>query len=414
MSGLEQRNQYEFTPYRHSASDMYRGMPNQDRKHAVENQDEHPQPRLMRIYKRLAVLVPKMPRDADGGADASYVRGALAVEGIDVDKLSLECLAELLARCDISATGFPSFGDFVMCFKRPQDAAVIAAAAAAGSLSREDSELLAAEDAAAASARRAREADALAQVYARRAEQLARVYAKGNRSAEELAKIYARGARLHAGYLQPGLSRQMNTAEVPLTAEVLARVAGGERTMPGPLSRPDGYRLDESGSYMGILPGLEHHRAWGEEDYREELDNGNWVVLGGHERSDDGDARDASIFGGGGVAGAGNAAGGTKGFGSAAGGGAIPDISDGNTQYFATPGGDGDWLKTFGSMSGGGLMARGNPASAGEALANPMVGGKPSNTRKQSDRRAFHVAKGHAIVPSPNKAGPASSWRKFA
>ena len=78
---------------------------------------------------------------------------------------------------------------------------------------------------------------------------------------EALARAYGRGVRLHAGYLTAGLARGQNTGDRPLTSEVLARIPGppmAERTREG---FPDGYQLDLSGSYLGIIPGLERHRS---------------------------------------------------------------------------------------------------------------------------------------------------------
>ena len=78
--------------------------------------EEHP---LKMAYDRLSRLVPQMPRTNDGFADQTYVRAALSVEGVDDNALSVKGFAELLALCDTSPAGFPSFGDFVLCLSRP-------------------------------------------------------------------------------------------------------------------------------------------------------------------------------------------------------------------------------------------------------------------------------------------------------
>merc|ERR1712196_385808 len=76
-------------------------------------QDAHP---LQIVYDRLAMVLPRMPRDAEGHIDSTYARAALAVEGIDEQVLSTAGFSMLLAYCDVSTTGFPSFADFILCF----------------------------------------------------------------------------------------------------------------------------------------------------------------------------------------------------------------------------------------------------------------------------------------------------------
>ena len=409
-----QRNTFEWMPYL-----PHSGLPRapEDAASANGNQQagggggsgydrNHP---LRHLHARLAKLVPTLPRDADGCIDSAAFRAALAEMGIDTDHLELEGYVELLARCDMSPNGFPSFDEFVRCFRieMPHQGRGVAT-------------LLSAEGSQSAglwSARRARDAEELARMYSRRSADFAREYNLGNLSAEELAKIYARGARLHASQLQTFPRKGMNTAELPLTAEVLARVPGGEAAMPGLKSRPDGYRLDASGSYMGVLPGMARDASeWPPAEYKEvlaEAEDGTWgwVVK---------DSRPATADG---LAGLGGAGLGGAGLGGAGLGGAPSNGLGGG----GGPNGDEhDWLKTGGSLSGRGLgpgqfgntgraaSRAAGPNAGGEKLLNPMTGGRPSSTSgKESDRRSFHVAKGSGVVPSPRKAGPACHWRKF-
>lgn len=71
---------------------------------------------LLPAFEALAQLVPNLPRDAQGGPEEGSVRNALAHVGVD---LSMDGFAELLARCDVSPTGFPPFSDFLLCVSRP-------------------------------------------------------------------------------------------------------------------------------------------------------------------------------------------------------------------------------------------------------------------------------------------------------
>jgi hypothetical protein len=323
------------SPYRPASSSSVQ-VPATSMPVLAPTQQQHP---LNRVHERLALLIPQMPLDVEGRVDAAYVRGALAVEGIDEQTLSIEGFTELLARCDVSPTGFLSFADFVLCLSRPHrkgpmcqtyDVSLRATRTASSPVPSPPgkSQQLAAANAAAAS------------LSTRPREEL---------SAEELAQMYARGARLHAGYLQPGLPRQeINSTEVPVTPEVLARAAGGKKTMPGPLSRPDGYRLDESGSYIGTLPGMEQRSSRPIDFYQEQLVGGRWVTTGG------------------------------------------PSTSTGQ---------------------------EGTAAATMASDSTPGGGVAPSLQQSQAvasrDRRAMHVARGDAFVPSPSRAGPASGWRKF-
>lgn len=62
-----------------------------------------------------------------------------------------------------------------------------------------------------------------------------------------------------------GHQLEYNSKHIPLSAEINARVPGGRDAMHGIRSRlemADGYWFDQSGSFMGILPGLEDHRDW--------------------------------------------------------------------------------------------------------------------------------------------------------
>ena len=391
MTSWNQRNTFELSPYLHK--DGVAPAPEDSANSASKRNAGGDNDPMRLLYARLAKMVPKLPRDVDGGVDADAFRALLGYVGIDTDRLELEGYVELLARCDLSPAGFPSFDDFARCIRieMPHSARGVET-------------LLSAHDPSMMSDRRSRDAEELARLYARRSAEYARAYNGGNLSPEELAKIYARGARLHASQMHAGhhqLPRHgMNTAELPITAEVLARVPGGSVAMPGPLSRPDGYRLDTSGTYMGTLPGMAADASeWPPVEYKEVLAEGGdgtwgWVVKGEPKDISDG--------------GAGAGRGGTRG---------------GDDDY--------DWLKTspFGSLYGGshtgdgkfGNSGRADSRAAGpvavaggEKLLNPMSGGHSSSTSgKQSDRRSYHVARGDAIVPSPNKAGPASNWRKF-
>jgi len=71
---------------------------------------------LSSAYEWLAALVPTLPRDAEGNADEPHVRACLSEAGIDISE---DGLAEMLARCDVSPTGFPPFSDFLLCLSRP-------------------------------------------------------------------------------------------------------------------------------------------------------------------------------------------------------------------------------------------------------------------------------------------------------
>ena len=296
-------------------------------KPAKAQEDEHP---LKLAYDRLTKLVPHMPKDADGFAIPAYVRAALAVEGIDGSALSVNGFAELLAAIDVSPEGFPSFGDFVLALSRPHRDA-------------HGNERL-------PTARPSTAPQGTWRLSTAASTTTSKVGALGQH--EQLASTYSRGPRLHAGALKPGLPRTgMSSTDMEITPEVLSRVAGGETAMPGPLSRPDGYRLDASGSYRGVLPGLESHRAWtaaGSDRYWEELEQGVWVTRGGPTEAGDEGAEE------------------TRGLGSSA----------------------------HGFVNG--------------------RGHKDGTRGAKSDRRAQHVARGDAVVLSPRKAGPASSWRKYS
>ena len=328
----------------------------------VQPQQQHP---LQTVYQRLEPLFSQLPRDGEGNVDAIYARGALALEGLDDKVLSAAGLSRLLAYCDVSPSGFPSFGDFMMCLVPPEQG-----------LQRQ---IPVPTPSTFASWPPARPSSAVpvpvpppsvgssprfmshTQRDFRHAAQAAAltVSQPGSLSPEALAEMYARGARLHAGYLRSGLPRHgVNSTEKTLTAEVSARLPGGRAAMPGVQSRPDGYRLDESGSFKGILPGLEQHRGWPKEwnEYREALEDGYWVVHGGPPDPDKAAADGQS----GGINGAHGA-------------------DDG--------------------LGGG---------------AHWNWGGRGGAQGVQSDRRARAVAKGEAVVPSPRKAGPATGWRKFA
>lgn len=70
-------------------------------------------------YEWLAALVPTLPRDTEGNADEPHVRACLSEAGINISE---DGLAEMLARCDVSPTGFPPFSDFMLCLSRPHRA----------------------------------------------------------------------------------------------------------------------------------------------------------------------------------------------------------------------------------------------------------------------------------------------------
>ena len=72
---------------------------------------------LMPVYSHLANVAPTLPRDADGCTDEASMRQLL--EAVGLSAISRDGLAELLARCDVSPTGFPPFGDFLLCLSRP-------------------------------------------------------------------------------------------------------------------------------------------------------------------------------------------------------------------------------------------------------------------------------------------------------
>ena len=294
-------------------------------KPAMAQEDEHP---LKLAYDRLTKLVPHMPKDADGFAIPEYVRAALAVEGFDGSALSVNGFAELLAAIDVSPQGFPSFGDFVLALSRPHR-------------DTNGNERL--------PTARPSTAPLVGRLSTTAPGRNSKVVALGHH--EQLASTYSRGARLHAGGLKPGLPRTgMSSTDVKITPEVLARVAGGEAAMPGPKSRPDGYRLDSSGSYRGVLPGLESHRAWtaaGLDEYWEELDQGVWVTRGGPTEAGEG----------------------------------AEGIQD---------------MNSFAHGPGSGLYREDRARGA------------------KSDRRAQHIARGDAVVLSPRKAGPSTSWRKYS
>ena len=75
--------------------------------------EDHP---ALPLYNFLAEQVPQLPRDEQGCTQESAMRAALQAVGIE---MSLDGFAELLARCDVSPTGFPPFGDFLLCLSRP-------------------------------------------------------------------------------------------------------------------------------------------------------------------------------------------------------------------------------------------------------------------------------------------------------
>ena len=72
---------------------------------------------LAQVFAALADIVPQLPRDGEGGCDEVSMRDALAHFGLE---LSMDGFAELLARCDVSPTGFPPFADFMLCVSRPE------------------------------------------------------------------------------------------------------------------------------------------------------------------------------------------------------------------------------------------------------------------------------------------------------
>ena len=74
--------------------------------------EDHP---ALPLYRFLAEQVPQLPQDEQGNADENSVRAALSAVGVE---LSLDGFAELLARCDVSPTGFPPFQDFLLCLSR--------------------------------------------------------------------------------------------------------------------------------------------------------------------------------------------------------------------------------------------------------------------------------------------------------
>ena len=78
---------------------------------------DHP---LEFAYNTLVQIVPTLPKDNDGSLLEDGMRAALDYVKVE---LSLDGLAELLARCDVSPTGFPPFDDFLMCASRPERAA---------------------------------------------------------------------------------------------------------------------------------------------------------------------------------------------------------------------------------------------------------------------------------------------------
>ena len=120
---LEPRHQYQHPTYHidRSSSDtgakeLLYSSAGQTNKAAAQDDAamQHP---LGPLYKHLAEVVPALPRDAEGNADEEAVRATLESTGVE---LSADGFAELLARCDISPSGFPPFSDFMLCISRPQ------------------------------------------------------------------------------------------------------------------------------------------------------------------------------------------------------------------------------------------------------------------------------------------------------
>lgn len=126
-----ERYQYEHPTYEISRSSygeaakeaLYGGdpAPSQSSSSATQQQqqqlppgaEDHP---ALPLYNFLAEQVPRLPRDPEGNADENSVRAALQAVGVE---MSIDGFAELLARCDVSATGFPPFSDFLLCLSRP-------------------------------------------------------------------------------------------------------------------------------------------------------------------------------------------------------------------------------------------------------------------------------------------------------
>ena len=71
--------------------------------------EDHP---ALPLYNFLAEQVPQLPRDEQGCTQESAMRAALQAVGVE---MSIDGFAELLARCDVSPTGFPPFSDFMLC-----------------------------------------------------------------------------------------------------------------------------------------------------------------------------------------------------------------------------------------------------------------------------------------------------------
>jgi hypothetical protein len=67
-------------------------------------------------YEFLASTMPTLPRDEDGNTQEGAALVALNACGLEI---SVDGLAELLARCDVAPEGFPPFSDFLLCLSRP-------------------------------------------------------------------------------------------------------------------------------------------------------------------------------------------------------------------------------------------------------------------------------------------------------
>lgn len=363
-------------------------------RHQLDHQVRSAPHPLLPAYDRLARIIPQAPRDPDGHVDATYARGALWMEGIDT--ISVDGFAELLARCDTSVSGFPSFDDFLLCLSRPHGERMTEQSLASGggwsaptssrvghtqpshlpTLAPSHPELGPAHLAyTQQSMARAAVAAANAAKVVADAASVAVTAATMERSSnghlpEDLARIYATGARLHAGYLQPGLARGANSTEGGLPAEVLARVQGPPMAYRGTEGYPDGYRLDMSGSYLGILPGLEQHHNTG------------------HARSE-ADLRNASVFG--------------KARHRPSHGRPVSRGLDG------LQGGAGGAV----FLGGGGRSPMPDESLfdlAGawrDGSARTRTGAESASGAVLSDRRAYHVARGDAVVLRPGSAGPA-------
>ncbi|KAL1504119.1 hypothetical protein AB1Y20_010529 [Prymnesium parvum] len=71
---------------------------------------------LAEIYGWLRAGITQLPKSADGTTNEHAVRAGLEHAGLH---LSVDGFAELLARCDVSAEGFPDFDAFCLCVSRP-------------------------------------------------------------------------------------------------------------------------------------------------------------------------------------------------------------------------------------------------------------------------------------------------------